>query len=76
MQLVSHNIDYDHFHVHMWYISKGKCLYVDRLLYIVFLGAKMVQKMAKKPPRTPGIGAVLVLVFTHTPHENLALSPP
>jgi len=76
MQLVSYNSDYDHFHVNMWYINKGKYLYVDRLLYVVFLGAKMAEKWQNYPPRHPGMGAVLVLVFTHIPHENLALSPP
>lgn len=45
--MFSHNMDYVNYGVHMWYINKGKCLYVDRLLHVVLLMGKKGQKWCK-----------------------------
>ena len=52
----AHNLDYVNYGVHIWYINKGKQLYVDWLPYVVFLSGKNGQKWpdpVPTPPRLP-----------------------
>ena len=51
--MFSHNMDYVNYGVHMWYINKGKCLYVDRLLHVVLLMGKKGQKWCKNGKNDP-----------------------
>lgn len=77
--LFSHNMDYVNYGVHMWYVSNGKCLYVDRLPHVVLLMGKNGQndriRCRKPPPADPTLGVVLVQLLTHLPVEFCPPAP-